>query len=47
MCTFRASMPVMGTGTGLRQFVCPDRKEMGGPPALAGTREYEQSNRNR
>ena len=47
-----------GTSTGLRRFLCrgQGKKEGGGgggvgskgvPPALAGTREYEQSDRNR
>ena len=44
----------MGTDTGFRLFLCPgqEKKEEGvrgggvGPAALAGTREYEQSDRN-
>ena len=45
--------PVMGTGTCLHRFLCPGQEKKrgggskGGPPALAGTREYEQSDRNR
>ena len=45
--------PVMGTGTGLRRFLCPGPEKKkggrskGGPPALAGTRDYKQSDRNR
>ena len=39
-------MPVMGTGTGLRCSSVRDIGSKGGPPALAGTREYEQSDRN-
>ena len=38
------------TGTGTDRFLCPGqgkRVSKGGPPALAGTREYEQSDRNR
>ena len=51
-CTFRARLS-MGTGTGLRRFLCPGQGKKGGgtkegePPALAGTREYKQSDRNR
>ena len=47
------SKPVTGTGTGLRLFLCPGQENKkgggskGGPPALAGTREYEQSDPNR
>ena len=44
--------PVTGTGTDLRRFLCPlqeikggGSKGGGGAPALAGTREYEQSDR--
>ena len=41
----------MGTGTSLRQFLCLGQGKKngggegnkGGPPALAGTREYERS----
>ena len=41
----------MGTGTGIHWFFCPGQVKKGGgskggPPALAGTREYEQSDRN-
>ena len=43
---------VTAIGTGLRWFLCPEqeKKKKGGggePPTLAGTREYEQSDRNR
>ena len=48
--------PVTGTGTGFRWFLCPgqEKKKGGGGgggskgrlPALAGTREYEQSDWN-
>ena len=45
--------PVTGTGTDLRRFLCPGQEKKGVGeskgeiPALAGTREYEQSDRNR
>ena len=44
------STPVSGTLTGLRQILSPEKEKRGGgggskggPPALAGTRKYEQS----
>ena len=45
-CTFRASC------CSFRRFLCPGQEKKGGgskggPPSLAGTREYEQSDRNR
>ena len=44
-------MPVTGTSTGLCRFLSPRKRKKkgggGGLSALAGTREYKQSNRNR
>ena len=44
--------PVTGTGSGLHRFLCPGQMGRykgggGGPPALAATREYKQSNQGR
>ena len=44
--------PVTGTGTGFHRCLCPGQENKGvgskgGPPVLAGTREYEQSDRTR
>ena len=54
MCTFRASCcSACLSRSQVSQFLCPGQEKKGGggnkggPPALAGTREYEQSDRNR